>query len=194
MTRITIIQGHPDPVGGHLLHALAGAYAMAAQAGGHEVRVLEVARLRVPPLLTAEDFAAEAIAPDIRAAQESLAWAQHWVVFYPLWLGCMPAGLKAFWEQALRPGFVREGGQDITTGRLRLKGRTSHVVVSMGMPAFIYRWFYGAPGVKALERNILGFIGVKPRRRTIIGGVGQMTAERAKAWLARMEAAGRAAG
>jgi putative NADPH-quinone reductase len=33
--RIAIIQGHPDPAGHHLLHAMADAYAEAATAAGH---------------------------------------------------------------------------------------------------------------------------------------------------------------
>ena len=40
-----LIQGHPDPRGGHFCHALAGAYADAARQAGHEVRVIDVARL-----------------------------------------------------------------------------------------------------------------------------------------------------
>ena len=43
--RVAIIQGHPDPAGHHLLHALADAYAEGAIAAGHEVRCIEVASL-----------------------------------------------------------------------------------------------------------------------------------------------------
>jgi len=53
--RILIVQGHPDPAGGHFCHALADAYAAGATAGGHEVERLEVARLEFPLLRTKED-------------------------------------------------------------------------------------------------------------------------------------------
>jgi hypothetical protein len=43
--RIAIIQGHPDPAGHHLLHAMADAYAERAIAAGHAVRRIEVAKL-----------------------------------------------------------------------------------------------------------------------------------------------------
>ena len=46
--RITIVQGHPDPAGQHLLHAMADAYADAATAAGHQVRRIEVAKLEYP--------------------------------------------------------------------------------------------------------------------------------------------------
>jgi len=35
--RVAIIQGHPDPAGGHFGHALADAYAEGALAAGHAV-------------------------------------------------------------------------------------------------------------------------------------------------------------
>lgn len=44
--------------------------------------------------------------PPIRDAQATIAWAEHLIIVYPLWLGSMPAVLKAFLEQAFRPGFA----------------------------------------------------------------------------------------
>jgi putative NADPH-quinone reductase len=54
--RIAIIQGHPDPAGHHLLHAMADAYAEGAAAAGHEVRRIEVAKLEFPLLRTQTEF------------------------------------------------------------------------------------------------------------------------------------------
>ncbi|MGH8068466.1 MAG: NAD(P)H-dependent oxidoreductase [Candidatus Entotheonellia bacterium] len=34
----------------------------------------------------------------MRQAQQTIGWADHLVIFYPLWLGTMPALLKAFLE------------------------------------------------------------------------------------------------
>ena len=42
----------------------------------------------------------------IAAAQADIQWADHVAIFYPLWLGTMPALLKAFLEQVMRPGFA----------------------------------------------------------------------------------------
>lgn len=54
--RIAIIQGHPDPAGHRLLHAMADAYTEGATAAGHEVRRIEVAKLEFPLLRTQADF------------------------------------------------------------------------------------------------------------------------------------------
>jgi putative NADPH-quinone reductase len=58
LSHIVIIQGHPDPAGGHLCHALADAYAQGAEQAGHTVIRIEVANLPFPWLRTAKDFEA----------------------------------------------------------------------------------------------------------------------------------------
>jgi putative NADPH-quinone reductase len=39
----------------------------------------------------------------------------------------------------------------------------------MGMPAFWYRWFFRAHGVRGLVRNVFKFCGVAPVRETLVG-------------------------
>src|SRR5688572_33315479 len=104
--RIAIIQGHPDPKGGHFGHALAHSYAQGGAEAGHEVRTLEIARIEFPLLHTRDDWENGALPESIRHAQETVAWADHLIILYPLWLGAMPALLKGFLEQVLRPGFA----------------------------------------------------------------------------------------
>ena len=93
--RIAIIQGHPDAQNRHYGHALAKAYFQSATEAGHELRVIEIARLDFPLLRNKDEFD-HGTPPDvIRQAQETIRWAEHLVIFYPLWLGSMPALLKA---------------------------------------------------------------------------------------------------
>jgi putative NADPH-quinone reductase len=164
LPNIAIIQGHPDRRGGHLCHALADAYAEGAEAAGHAVRRIEVAALDFPVLRSREDWADGPLPPDLEAAQQAVAWAGHVVIVYPLWLGTMPALLKAFLEQLFRPGFAvaPEGGPKGWSHML--SGRSARVVVTMGMPALVYRWWFRAHSLKSLERNILKFVGIRPVR------------------------------
>ena len=67
--RITIIQGHPDPVGNHLLHTLADAYAEAAIRAGHELRRIEVAKLEFPLLRTQQEFENGTVPPALTGPQ-----------------------------------------------------------------------------------------------------------------------------
>ena len=190
--RILILQGHPDPAGGHLCHGLAEAYAAGAESAGHTVRRVAIAELDFPLLRTQAAFETETAPAVLGEAQAAIEWAEHIVLVFPLWLGEMPALLKGFLEQVLRPGFAFDYGKG-GFPKKRLKGRTAHLVVTMGMPAILYRWVYGAHALHALERNILGFTGIRTRRRSLFGMVGGATAVRRDRWLARMRASGRRA-
>jgi putative NADPH-quinone reductase len=195
MKRILLLQGHPDGGSAHLFHALAAAYAAGAQDAGHEVRTLDVASLEFPLLRSQHAWEKEPLPDGLRQAQQDIAWAEHLVLFFPLWLGDMPALLKGFLEQVARPGFAfaaDEGGNPFT--RKGLTGRSARVVVTMGMPALVYRWYFRAHSVKSLERNILGFVGIAPVHETLIGGVGELAADAARKWLARLRRLGREAG
>lgn len=189
--RILLIQGHPDAGKPHLCHALEESYVRGAQAAGHEVRRVDVGRLEFPVLRSQAEWEQGTLPPGLAEAQAALGWAEHIVFFFPLWMGDMPALLKAFLEQVARPGFAfpREGKNPLT--QKALKGRTARVVVTMGMPAVVYRWFFFAHAVKLLQRNILGFAGIRPVKDTIIGMVGNMDAPHAKRWLDRLERMGR---
>lgn len=180
---IVIIQGHPDAQVRHYGHALADEYEKGAQDGGHEVQRIEVAHLDFPLLRTKEDFE-KGVPPDaIRQAQEVIKWANHLVIIYPLWLGSMPALLKAFLEQVFRPGFAFDYQTSGKMPRKLLTGKSARIVVSMGMPALIYRWFFFAHSLKNLQRNILGFSGIKPIRSTLIGSIEGLTDHQRADWL-----------
>ncbi|MGM9489486.1 NAD(P)H-dependent oxidoreductase [Ideonella sp. YS5] len=216
--RILILQGHPDPTDHHFGHALADAYAEGAAAQGHSLRTVHVAHLDFPLLRSHQDWEHGELPPSLAQAQSDIAWAQHLLLLFPLWLGDMPALLKGFLEQVARPGFAFQrtdgpplgslpptggglpqggdpGGRQATDGgnpfmHKGLTGRSARIVVTMGMPALIYRWYFRAHSVKSLERNILGFVGVAPIEHTLIGGVGSMKPAAAKAWLARLRRLG----
>jgi len=189
--RIVVVQGHPDRSERHLCHALADAYTEGAHGGGHEVRHLAVAELDFPLLRSAKAWQGTDVIADIEEAQKQIAWADHLVILYPLWLGTMPAILKAFMEQLFRPGFAfsREESSG-AMGRKLLTGKSARVIVTMGMPAFFYRWFFRAHSLKSLERNILRFVGIRPVRTTLFGLVEGVSVARREQWLNRVRALG----
>lgn len=187
--RIAIIQGHPDTTESHYCHALASSYGDAAVAAGHEVRTIQIASKPFELVRSKEDWGSGPVPSEIQSAQETIAWADHLLVVYPLWLGTMPALLKGFFEQVLRPGYAVDFGED-GRWRKRLTGKSARIVITMGMPALAYRWFFRAHSLKSLERNILAFVGIKPVRSTLIGLVEQSDARRNR-WLERVADLGR---
>ncbi len=190
--KIVIIQGHPDPAARHFGRALADAYAHGAAKAGHAITTIAVGELDFPLLRGREAWEAGAGSPAITAAQAAIRDADHLAIFYPLWLGCMPALFKGFLEQVLRPGFAFGSTAGGKLPKKMLTGKSARVVVTMGMPAFVYRLYYRAHGIKLLERNILKFCGIRPVRKSIVGAVEGREARR-RHWLGRMAEYGRAA-
>jgi putative NADPH-quinone reductase len=191
--RVVIVSGHPDTQLRHFNHALADAYADGAQQGGHEVRRIDVAALSFPLLGSKGDWDDGSLPASLLPAQQAIGWAEHIVLFFPLWLGGMPALLKGFLEQIARPGFALSKAREGSLPKKLLAGRSARVVVTMGMPALVYRWYFRAHSLKALERNILGFVGIAPIHETLIGSVEALDVEERAAWLTKLAALGRAA-
>lgn len=192
--RILIIQGHPEVSEQRLCRALAARYIAGAQAGGHELRVIDVGALEFPLLRSRDEFYSDNTPACIAAAQRDIEWAELIVIFFPIWLGAMPALLKGFLEQVCKPTFTFPPGAAPGKGKPRLIGRSAHLVVTMGMPAWVYRVIFGAKGVRAFASNMQVFTGIKTRRTTLIGGVIDGPAAPIERWLKRLEILGRAGG
>ena len=188
--RIAIIQGHPDPDAGHFCNALAEAYREGAEAVGHSVDLVETSRLDLPYIRNQAEWDAPPTDDGILRMREAVGAADHLLIIYPLWLGDMPAVLKSAFEHLSRAGFVMEV-DDRGHWQAKLKGKSARVVVTMGMPALVYRLFFLSHSLKSLERNILKFAGVKPVRTTLMGQVeGEGRAARRDGWLAQMRSLG----
>jgi putative NADPH-quinone reductase len=119
-----------------------------------------MAYVTFPVLRTKEDWEEDASPDPIRQAQLTIGWAEHLVIVYALWLGPMPALLKVFLEQAFRPGFALAKAEAGQMGKNLPTGKSARTIVTMGMPAWVYRWYFRAQSLKGLERNILQFYGI----------------------------------
>jgi putative NADPH-quinone reductase len=179
---VLVVDAHPDPCPERFVHALADSYAAGVRDAGGDVRRIDLAGLKFDLLDSRSQWEEETPSPAIAAAQRDILWADHIVFLYPLWLGDMPALLKGFLEQVARPGFA------LGTGAMPaalLKGKSARIVVTMGMPALFYRFFYRAHSLKSFERNILKFVGIKPVTHSIVGNV-EGEPEHRQRWLTRM--------
>lgn len=193
MTRkICIIDGHPDVDPCRLNHSLANAYAEGALEAGCTVTRIKVSDLDFPLLARIADFDTPPPEP-VLSERNKIADADHAVIFFPLWLGGMPAKLRGFFEQAARASFFlglsREGAHWPTK---MMEGKSAHTIITMGMPGLVYRFAMDAGSLKALERAVLGLSGFKPLKHTILGSAGDVTPERYTELCEEMRAFGRA--
>ena len=190
--RILILLGHPDPGPERLCRALAREYQQGAESSGHHTTLIDLAELNFPMLRSGEQWQHGELPEALQPVQQAIEAADHLVIIYPLWLGEMPALLKGLLEQVLRPGFaIGEYGQPGGNRRL-LKGKSARIIITMGMPGFVYRWYFAAHSLKSLKRNILAFCGIAPMRSTLLGMVGGSATRRA-GWLRQIHRLGQAA-
>jgi len=127
---VCIIQGHPHGQVRHLCHAIADAYAEGAVSSDASVSHIDIGTLNLWLLRDPADFDSSPDAPILKAQAEIMA-ADHLVIIFPLWLGTMPAVVKAFFEHAFRHGFAI--GKDLhgSLPKQTLKGKTARIVVTM---------------------------------------------------------------
>lgn len=187
MAKIAVIVGHARS--GTYCEALGEAYRRGAVAAGHDVSLFVTARMMFDPVLH-EGFAqVQPLEADLKCAHDAILSADHLVIIFPLWLGTLPAILEGFLERVLQPDLVEPARQGEFVKIL--KGKSARVIITMGMPGFIYRWWFGAHALKMLKRNILAFVGVAPVRSTIYGNIEGAGIDRRRAWLDEVEAMGR---
>ena len=191
MAKITIIVGHSQR--GTYCEALGEGYQRGAVGSGHDARIFNLSRLNFDPILRQGYGNVQPLETELQAVYDALRSSAHAVFIFPLWCGDMPAILKGFFERLVQPDLVRLQKE----GKLRLNlglfpKTTARIVVTMGMPALLYRFYFGAHAIKLLRRNILQFVGMHPVRTIIFGSVG--SERRRDKSLRAMEALGRAGG
>ena len=104
MSKILIINGHPDPES--FCTHLANAYQKGALAANAQVDLLHLYQLAFDPVLRYGYRQRTELEPDLVNAQKLIAEANHLVFVYPTWWGTYPALLKGFIDRVFLPKFA----------------------------------------------------------------------------------------
>jgi NAD(P)H dehydrogenase (quinone) len=188
MARIAIIVG--NPLHDSYSEALGEAYRRGAESGGHQATVFMLGRMNFDAILREGYRREQALEPDLAAARAAFVACDHVVIIFPLWCGDMPAILKGFFERILQPDLLsiqKSGGK--ASWKI-FKGKSARVIMTMGMPGWFYRIYYGAHALKLLRRNILQLVGITPVRSTCYGMIEAVSDDTRKSWLREVEALG----
>ena len=91
--RILVLDGHPAPAS--LGRSFALAYAEAAGAAGHEVRLRHLSEMTFDPDHGTGGYATtKPLEPILQEVLADLEWCEHFVMAAPMWWGSLPAKLK----------------------------------------------------------------------------------------------------
>lgn len=189
MSKVTIFVGHAQR--DTFCEALGKAYERGAKVAGHHTSLFVLSRMHFDPILHEGYRKEQPFEADLRAAYDALSACDHVVFVFPLWCGDMPAILKGFIERLLQPDLIARQKTENAMNWHIFDNKSAHIIMTMGMPVSVYRFWYGAHALKLLKRNILHFIGIKPVRETLFGMVSGVSGQKREQWLQRVELLGR---
>lgn len=188
MARIAIVVG--NSLHNSFSEALGEAYRRGAESGGHQADLFVLGRMNFDAILREGYRREQPLEPDLAAARAAFVSCDHVVIIFPLWCGDMPAILKGFFERILQPDLLaiqKSGGK---ASWKFFKGKSARIIMTMGMPGWFYRIYFGAHALKLLKRNILKFIGIAPVRSSVYGMIEAVGDDTRKSWLREVEALG----
>jgi putative NADPH-quinone reductase len=191
MAKIVIVVG--NPLHDSYSEALGEAYRRGAESGGHQAQLFMLGRMNFDAILREGYRQLQPLEPDLAAARDAFIACDHVVFVFPLWCGDMPAILKGFIERILQPDLLKIQASGGNANWKIFKGKSARVIMTMGMPGWFYRWYFGAHALKLLKRNILHFVGISPVRSTIYGMIEAVGPEKRQQWLREVEALGHVA-
>ncbi len=156
--KIFILLGNPDV--DTFSGRVATAYQEAAVSVGHEVRRLNLGELSFDPILHNGYKRIQELEPDLLKIQESIMWADHFVVIYPNWWCTMPALLKGMFDRMWLPGFAFNFDKKTKKVIKLLKGKTARVIIVAGTHSPFRTWLKFGDFSNEISRGTLGFAGM----------------------------------
>ncbi len=188
MKKIAIINAHPNP--GSFNAALALAYKSGAEKSGASVREINIGTLNFDPNLKYGYRQRMELEPDLKAAWESIQWADHLVWVHPVWWGGLPAIAKGFIDRVFLPGIAFKYRENSVWWDKLLKGKTGRIIITLDQPGLYYWLAFGRPSVNQLKKSVLEFCGIKPVGLTYLGIIKTSDEKRRQSWLKQVEQMG----
>jgi putative NADPH-quinone reductase len=179
-SRVLIVNGHPDPSARRYCAALCDAYAAGVRSRGWIADRLEVGGVPTPASLHAQE-SSDVLLLTNESAIDRICGADRLAIVFPLWLGAAPHALQVLFEPVAQ------------ATNLRQPPIAADLVVTMDMPALLYRSQTGTQGKSGATRHPFYLQGVRAVQTTLIGSVNVMAQSERERWLTEVHAiAGRA--
>ncbi len=182
--KIYLLLAHPDK--DSLNGSLADAYEKSALEKGHEVRRQNLGEMAFDPILWEGYKVVQELEPDLKQAQANILWCEHWVIFYPIWWGSVPAILKGFLDRALYSGFAYKYHDKGPLWDKLLKGRTAHIFTTCDAPWWWTYFQYRNSDLNTVKRATLEFCGISPVKVTRFSGVRSSDEKQRNAWIEKV--------
>jgi len=152
-----------------------------------EIKRFNLSNMAFNPSLDNGYDSVQDLEPSLAQFQTAIVWADHIVIFLPIWWGGIPAKLKGLFDRAFIPGFAfkYEGDEPLPL----LKGKTSRLVVTMDAPAN-YAPEQAAPTITQLDHFTLQFCGIEKAKVNLLGSIISSDSDPKRQWNALMQGYG----
>lgn len=188
--KITAIDGHPGT--DRLVSALLERYLSSAERAGAQITRVILRDMDFDPILHEGYREIQALEPDLEAARDAITDCDHLIIGFPMWWGGQPALLKGFFDRVFLPGYAFKYHANNPLWDRLLAGRSADVFITADTPKWYFSLFHGAPILRQMKGQILGFSGFKPVRQFYFAPVRKATDAQKDKWLNTAEARGRA--
>jgi putative NADPH-quinone reductase len=162
--KILVVNGHPykESYCSALYRAVLGAI----DTGRCEVRTIDLGACKFDPVLRMGYSHRMPEDDEIRYSQESVTWAEHIILIYPIWFHSFPSLLKGWLDRVFTPKFAYNmHGIHVEK---HLTGRTCHLIMTGDSPALYNRVIPNSP-IRLMKLHIMGMFGIKTTRVNILG-------------------------
>ncbi len=162
-------------------------YIKGASTAGHEVNFQALRDLSFDPILHEGYREPQDWEPDLEKMAAAIKDSQHLVVSFPLWWGGQPALLKGFFDRIFIRGFAYKYHKNDPFWDRLLEGRSADMIITADTPALYHKIMYGAPVIKQMRKQVLGFVGYKPIRHRYYAQIRKSTEKQREKWRASAE-------
>jgi NAD(P)H dehydrogenase (quinone) len=145
---------------GSLTHAVAAAFAGAAEDGGHQVEMADLAVEGFDPVLSPEDepdwnSPAKAYSPAVQAEMARVARNEATVMVYPIWWWSMPALMKGWIDRVWNHGWAHGGGAKYPHAKVAI------LAIAGGDQAGFVKRGHDQAMLTQIETGILHYCGIQ---------------------------------
>ncbi|PTS94627.1 hypothetical protein DBR11_22870 [Pedobacter sp. HMWF019] len=185
MKQVLIINGDPEKTAATSL--LIDAYKKGAQQAGAQIKEIAIIDLIFNSNKQFTNRVTE-LEPDLKRALDMIVWANHVVLFCPVYMSSIPARIKGFFDRLFMPDQVfLSRNQNISNN---FNGRSARIVSILDEETFEYWKQDKKVTYLSIKRNVFENCRFHPVHTNTIGHLYSLENDYSKKWLRKLETFG----
>jgi len=187
MKKVLVVNGHPYEKS--YCSALYRAVLENIDMDRCEVRAIDLGALKFDPVLRMGYSHRMPEDEEITYSQESVKWAEHIILIFPIWFHTFPSLLIGWINRVFVPKFAYNmHGLRVEK---HLTGRSCHLIITSDSPTLYNRLIPNSP-IRLMKLHIMGMFGIKTIRTSILSRTSAANSQqRRERFLARIAQAAR---